>query len=365
MNAPRQVLLALSLTALLACRGKPAPDRKSSPGPAQRDTVDVHTHFGPRSVDRMIELMDRAGIAVAVNLSGGAPGGGLEEQLAAARRHPGRILVFANLDWRLARPGPGSGRRLAAQLMRAHALGARGLKIFKSLGLSVRDDRGALLAVDAPELDPVFETAGGLGIPVAIHTGDPVAFWRPADASNERHAELSAHPEWSFHGAPVPAWEELFAALERRIARHPHTIFISVHFGNAPEYPDRVAALLRRHRNLYVDTAARIPELGRHDPGRMNTLFREHADRILFGSDLQLDDRGAVVLGAGPATSRTGDIDDFFTASWRYFETDARGVAHPTPIQGNWHIDAIALPRPVLRQLYADNARALFQLPGG
>src|SRR5690606_34562809 len=182
-------------------------------------------------------------------------------------------IVFANLDWRELAAGPGYGARLAAKLREAHRLGARGLKIPKALGLGVRDREGHLLAVDAPELDPVFEAAGELGMPVAIHTGDPVAFWQPPTPDNERHAELAVHPGWSFYGKDVPSWEELFAAFERRVARHPKTTFIGVHFGNAPEYPDRVRALLARHANLYIDTAARIPEIGRHDPAAMRDLF--------------------------------------------------------------------------------------------
>src|SRR5262249_33713722 len=161
----------------------------------------------------------------------------------------------------------------------------RGLKIPKGLGLGYLDYAHRRIPVDDPELDPVFAAAGELGMPVAIHTGDPVAFFRPATADNERWDELQAHPDWSFYGNGYPSWEELFAELEHRIARHPRTTFISVHFGNAAEYPERVAALLDRYPNLYVDTAARIPELGRHDAASLRAIFLAHEDRILFGTD--------------------------------------------------------------------------------
>src|SRR5262249_7216785 len=160
-------------------------------------------------------------------------GGGLEQQLAVAARYPGRIVVFALLDWREAMRGPGYGARMAATLARAKALGARGLKIPKGLGLRYVDHARRRIAVDDPRLDLVFAAAGELGMPVAIHTGDPVAFFRPATPDNERWDELQAHPEWSFYGGGFPTWEELYAELERRIARHPKTTFISVHFGNA------------------------------------------------------------------------------------------------------------------------------------
>ena len=83
-----------------------------------------------------------------------------------------------------------------------------------------------------------------LGMPVAIHIGDPKAFWKPATPENERWDELRAHPEWSFYGPGVPSWQELYDAFERRVARHPKTTFIGVHFGNDPEDPDNVARML-------------------------------------------------------------------------------------------------------------------------
>jgi len=345
----RRLVLALLL---VACKTPPA-------GPPAK--IDVHTHFGPTAVDRVVELMDRHGIDVAVNLSGGAPGRGLEQQLAAAARHPGRIAVFCNLDWRKARTGPGYGRRMAEDLVVAKKLGAVGLKIPKGLGLGYLDASGQVIPVDDPELDPVFAAAGELGLPVAIHSADPIAFWKPPTPDNERYAELSVHPEWSFYGQGLPSWEELFTQLERRIARHPKTIFISVHFGNAAELPDRVAALLDKYPNLYVDTAARIPEMGRHDAVEMHALLVRHADRVLFGTDLGVgDEPGELMLGSTGATPPTpDDVERFFSSTWRYFETRDRGFAHPTPIQGSWTIDGVGLPREVLEKIYAGNATRL------
>lgn len=351
-----------ALLALLAatCQSGPPPRTAQRP-----PIIDVHTHFGPDAADRMVGLMDRFGVATVVNLSGGGPGRGLEQQLTAAARHPGRIVVFATLDWRTAARGPGYGARLADELSAAVALGARGLKIPKGLGLGYRDATGALIAVDARELDPLFERAAELAVPVAIHTGDPIAFWRPPTADNERHDELAAHPEWSFFGQAVPAWEELFAALERRIARHPRTTFIAVHFGGAPELPERVAALLDRYPNLLVDTAARIPELGRHPPEVMRALLTRHADRVLFGTDLGVGSApGDLMLGStGPEPPTDADLERFFAASFRWFETTDRGFAHPTPIQGRWTIDGVALPVAVRERIYRGNAVRVLGLP--
>jgi len=251
---------------------------------------------------------------------------------------------------------------MARALKQARELGARGIKISKALGLVLVSFEGRLIRVDDPELDPVFETAGALGMPVSIHTGDPKAFWLPVDRRNERFEELSVHPSWSYYGTGVPSWEELFAQFERRVARHPRTTFIGVHFGNAPEEPERVAAMLDRYPNYYIDTAARIPEIGRKDPATMRRFFVKYQDRILFGTDLGIGPENTeLMLGSSGATPPgPDDVQRFYDATFRYFETDDREFDHPTPIQGNWKIHGIKLPQEVLEKIYHKNAERLF-----
>ncbi len=324
--------------------------------------VDVHLHVSRGAVSRAVQLMDQEGIAWGVNLSGGYPGGSLEDQLAQAKAADGRLLTFTSPNW--AECGaPGFGQRLTDQLKSAARLGARGLKIHKALGLGITDANGRLLAVDAPELDVLFDKAGELDLPVWIHTGDPLAFWKAPDRSNERFAELQAHPSWGLFGKAVPSFDELYAQLERRVARHPRTQFVSVHFGNCAEQPDRVAASLRSHSNLWLDTAARIPELGRHSPTVMHAFFTEFQDRILFGSDLGVGP-GAKPLflgssGSSPPTA--AEQRRFFDATRRYFETRDTGFPHPTPIQGEWSIDGIGLTTAILEKLYVRNAQRLLR----
>jgi predicted TIM-barrel fold metal-dependent hydrolase len=306
-----------------------------------------------------------------VNLSGGSIGAGLEVQLAAAISSGGRISVFVNPDFRELLRGPGYGERMAAKIAAARSLGAIGVKISKGLGLGYERADGSLLPVDDPGLDPLFEKAGQLGMPIAIHVGDPKAFWRAPTPDNERFDELSTHPGWSYYGQPVPSWQQLYDAFERRVARHPHTTFIGVHFGNDPEDPDNVARMLDRYPNLYLDTAARVPEIGRedaaHEREKMRAFFIKYQDRILFGTDTGVGPAPEdLMLGSsGKDPPNAAEVERFFDSTWRYFETSDRGFEHPTPIQGRWKIDGLGLPRDVLAKVYAGNAVRLLgiQLP--
>jgi predicted TIM-barrel fold metal-dependent hydrolase len=339
--------------------------------------IDTHTHVMPDGIPRALKMMDEWGIDGMVNLSGmypGPPRHMLETQLEAARKTNGHMIVFANADFRLVRARPDDyGKLMADELAESKRLGARGLKIPKGLGLGYPAPDGQhLLPIDDKGLDPLFEQAGALGMPVAIHIGDPKAFWLPPNAQNERWDELQAHPEWSFYsdgsGPAIPPWQSLYDAFERRVARHPKTKFIAVHFGNDPEDPDNVSRMLDKYPNFYIDTAARVPEMGRHDAAKMRAFFEKYQDRILFGTDTGIgatdDDMMFGSNGALPPTR--ADEERFFKQTWRYFETNDKQFESPTPIQGRWKIDGIGLPDAILRKVYFENAvRVLGWRPTG
>ena len=148
---------------------------------------------------------------------------------------------------------------------------------------------------------------------------------------------MRAHPEWSFYGPGNPSWQELYDAFERLVARHKKTTFIGVHFGNDPEDPDNVARMLDKYPNLYIDTAARVPEIGRHAQDKMQGFYAKYQDRVLFGTDTGIgpDDADMMYGSTGAEVPTRVDEVRFFTATWRYFETADRQFESPTPIQGH------------------------------
>jgi predicted TIM-barrel fold metal-dependent hydrolase len=323
---------------------------------------DMHTHVDPEIALPARRFLEGHGLGRVVNLSGGWAGEGLEETLQSSKMTSGYYVIFANIDFE----GIGTPKwapREVAQLERAKALGARGVKIAKNLGLGVKFPDGRRVPVDDPVLDPVFDAMARLHLPLAIHTGDPKAFFDPMGPTNERMDELASHPAWSFADRTrFPAWDALYGEFERRVKRSKDTTIIGVHFGNAPEEPDRIERMLATYPNFYVDTAARIPEIGRK-PAEVRRVIMAHPDRVLFGTDIQLGG-GMLVLGAGEAHGHTRkDVEHFFLSSWEFFETAHKGFAHPTPIQGNWTIDGIDLPPSVLEKVYHGNAERLLGLP--
>ncbi len=360
----------IALALALGLPGQAADRRPSLPEQWRQEhrIIDLHQHVNgtEEHVRRWLRIMDQVGVGVGVNLSGGtvtAKPGELSAfertQALSERLAPGRAVLYFNLDY-TGWDQPGFAERAIEQVNRAHALGAAGLKEYKRLGLFLRDQQGQLIRIDDPRLDGVWKRCGELGLPVSIHVADPKAFWLPYTAQNERWKELKDHRSWWF-GDPkqFPTREKLLEALDRVIRRHPKTTFVCVHFANNAEDLAWVDRTLTEHPNMHADLAARIPELGRHDPEALRQLFIRHQDRILFATDFQVYEK--LILGSSGDAEKPTDEDAaaFFSKEWRWLETRDRNWPHMTPIQGDWTISAIGLAPEVLRKIYFDNARRL------
>jgi predicted TIM-barrel fold metal-dependent hydrolase len=235
---------------------------------------------------------------------------------------------------------------MASDLRDAAAAGARGLKVWKLLGLSMRDPDGKLVAVNDPRLDELWATAGELGLPVLIHIADPVAFFSPLDRYNERWEELSKHPDWHFYGPEFPSFETVIEGFADIVTRHPGTTFIGAHVGCYAENLHWIGALMDRCPNFNVDIGARLGELGRQ-PYTARDFFLGHSDRILFGTD---------------ATPRV----EMYQLHYRFLESRDDYFPYGNgeiPGQGRWAIYGMYLPDDVLRRVYYDNAARLIGLP--
>jgi len=308
--------------------------------------IDVHNHINDAEgiedhvpPDQVVAMMDATNVRTVVILTG-MWGDKLQHVIdEMVKPYPGRFIVFSQIDWSKI-DDPNFSAEMVKQLDDSVARGARGLKVLKDLGLGVREKSGKLLAIDDPRLDPIWEEAGKLHIPVFIHSGDPEAFFHPIDATNERYEELHEHPDWSFYGRDYPSLDALLEARNRVFARHPHTTFVSLHMG-WPENLDWVDAMLANHPNVMVEFGAREAELGRQ-PKRTRELFLKYQDRVMFGTDNQI-------------------TEDLYRNNFRWLETaDEYFDYWGAPGEGRFEIYGLALPDDVLKKIYHENAERLF-----
>lgn len=306
--------------------------------------IDIHNHLGNlKDNAKYLEEMDKAGVWMCVSLDGHSKDFFYREHIKeSARISKGRILVFFAPEWsRIDELNFGDNE--AKRLEEAVSLGAKGLKVFKSLGLTIKDKSGKIIPVDDPRLDPIWAKCGALGIPVVIHSSDPKAFFEPIDAHNERYDELGEFPQWSFYGDEFPSKEDVLNQRNRMIKKHSETIFIGAHMGNLAEDLGRVSIWLEQYPNLYVDIDARISELGRQ-PYTARDFMIKYQDRILFGTDTEPKHKS-------------------YSTYYRFLETKDQYIDQSEIYgQGRWMLNGLYLPDDVLEKLYNKNALRILGL---
>jgi predicted TIM-barrel fold metal-dependent hydrolase len=311
---------------------------------AKFPVIDIHSHqptpISAADFARVVEGMEQNNLRLLVNLSGGS-GQRLKSGLEAIRasKYPDRMVLFANVDFRDV--GPGFGVKAAAALEQDIKAGAKGLKIFKDLGLRIKRSDGTRLKLDDPELDPIWAVCGRLNVPVLIHTAEPQEFFEPIDYQNERWLELALFSNRRYPPDQAPRFEELIAERDRMFAKHPQTKFIAAHFGYHANDLGRMGQLLDRLPNVYPEVAAILAELGRQ-PRFAHDFFVKYQDRVLFGKDSYQPDE--------------------YPYYWRTFETADEYFDYYRDYHAFWKLYGMNLPDDVLKKLYYKNALKL--VPG-
>lgn len=299
--------------------------------------IDVHNHqnsLRENDLNRLLQDMDKLNMKVMVNLSGGT--GDRLQDMTSAIRHtaPKRFIVFANINF----SGIGEAgwtEKAVKQLEEDVQQGANGLKIFKSLGFSVKDKEGKRVTVDDPRLDAIWKKCGELKIPVLIHTADPKPFWDEQDEKNERWLELATHPGRKRSNTNPASWETLIAEQHRMFKKHPTTTFIAAHFGWYPNDLGKLGKLMNEMPNVVVEFGAVIAELGRQ-PKAARKFFEQYQDRILFGKDSW--------------------VPEEYATYFRVLETEDEYFPYHKKYHAFWRMYGMGLPDAILKKVYYKNA---------
>ncbi len=316
--------------------------------------VDVHSHqfdLDEAQVRALVVEMDKLNMGVMVNLSGRGfqrttgPDGqqryGLKDRrylldaIALTERvAPGRIVHFTNVDF--SRTGaPDWPAAALAELEADVAAGARGLKIYKSLGMDTEDVAGHRIAVNDARLRPIWAACARLGVPVLIHTADPAPFWQPLTKDNERLYEMIEVPgRWRDPAENTP-WEQLLAEQHDLFRANPKTTFINAHLGWLGNDLARLGALLDEAPNVMTEIGAVLAELGRQ-PRFAHDWLVKYQDRVMFGKD----------------SWEPSEYPPYF----RVLETEDDYFPYYRRRHAFWKLYGLGLPDAVLQKLYYANA---------
>ena len=314
--------------------------------------IDVHSHHWDMPVKDLtgiIKEMDSLNMKYMINLSGSGFGTfsgnqslmdiNLSKSLKNVRKnYPKRFGVFVNLN--LNKIDEKDFAASSVEILKnAVKDGAIGLKIYKNLGLNLKDSEGNRVKVDDKRLSAIWEACADLKIPVLIHSGEPSPFFDPIDKYNERWLHARQKPRSFRPQDKYPSFDTVMQEQYNMFKRHSNTIFINAHMGWMANNLDKLERHLDSLPNVYTEFGAVIGELGRQ-PRRARQFFIDYQDRVMFGKD----------------TYRKSEFDVYF----RVLETKDEYFDYYRKRHGLWKMYGLDLPDEVLKKIYYKNALKLF-----
>jgi predicted TIM-barrel fold metal-dependent hydrolase len=324
--------------------------------------IDAHTHL-PADVDAARDAFDRARVKVVNICVDSHELGGLEAQRGWYRelrcRHPERFAWVTSFSLDGFGTGGWTDRAIAQLADDFEAGGAVGCKVWKNVGMELRDPAtGAFVFVDDERFGPIFEWLAARGRPLLMHIAEPMACWAPLDPASPHYGYYSTQPQWHWHGRrDVPTHARLIASRDAVTERYPDLVVAGAHYGSLESDLNEVAARFERFGNFFVDTSSRLADIGlltARDRDGVRAFFIRHADRIIWGTD-PVQGRPMSQLSAQELETRLQWLTRMWMKEWRFFATDEQLMFNNVPARG------LALPDDVLQKMFVWNAQRVYR----
>lgn len=309
---------------------------------AKFPVIDVHSHDYAQTeeeIDAWVATMDAAGVEVTHLMSCSWIGRPADEMFSKYAKYPDRFRFWCSFDYTDIDNSDWEQRAIAS-LERYRELGAVGVGEMGDKGLGDLygyPSEGRGVHIDDPRIKPLLEKCGELGMPINIHIAEPIWMYEKMDETND--GLMNAYT-WQVDTteAGCLGYDGLIQSFENAVAANPNTTFIACHYLNMSHDLPRLAAMLDKYPNMYVDLAARNAESAA-TPRATRRFILKYADRILFGTD-------------------NGMSADMYRSSYRILETDDEHIYDGGSY--HWALSGFYLPDDVLKKIYRDNALKLF-----
>jgi len=335
----------------------PAPDYYT-PADFQRvDKIDAHVHLhGPADRFMAQAIADRFRVlTINVQYPDFPPIAEQQREAVSLReRYPGWVAFAATFSTE-GFQAPGWSESAVRHIDEARAQGAVGVKMWKNIGMVLRNPDGSYVMPDDPRLGPVIAHLERASLVLLGHQAEPRNCWLPLEKMTVRGDRdyFREHPQYYMYQHPeMPAHDTILAARDRMLRAHPQLRFDAVHLASLEWDVDRVADFLERFPNAVVDLAARLVHLEYQAASNRQKVRRfliRYQDRVLYGSDDSYgpDDADAHAV----AEVHSGWVED-----WRFLAT----AAHMHSADFDAAFRGLRLPRTVVDKIYRRNAEALF-----
>lgn len=236
------------------------------------------------------------------------------------------------------------------QINRDFAHGAVAVKIWKNIGMEIKNRDGKFIMADDPKFAPIYKDIAQHGKTLMAHLAEPDVAWGPPDPSDPSWSYYQENPQWFLYNKPgFPSKQEILQARDHVLAENPNLRMVGVHLGSMEKDLDNIARHFDRYPNFAVDMAARMEYLMIAPPEKVRAFLIKYQDRVLYGTDLDF-------LRDATAHDTLKDWQSTYARDWKFLATD-----EILDYQGKT-IHGLKLPRPVLQKIFRDNA--LHWIPG-
>lgn len=235
--------------------------------------------------------------------------------------------------------------------------GAKAVKIYKVIGMTLRDMQGRLVMIDDARFDTLFNYLEKNNIPVVGHLGEPRNCWLPLEKMTVKGdiSYFTQYPVYHMYRHPeLPSYEAQIMARDNMLAKHPNLKFVGAHLGSLEWNVDSLAARLDRFPNMAVDMAARIVHLevqARDNWQKVHDFLIKYNDRLLYATDLLIDEKTKVADVRKSA-------HETWTSDWKFFTSDEQ----MTSPQFDGTFTGMKLPKEAINNIYNKNARRWLEI---
>jgi predicted TIM-barrel fold metal-dependent hydrolase len=263
--------------------------------------------------------------------------------VAFTRSRNGRAALCTTFDpYRF--NDPGFAPSAIKDLDNDFANGAIAVKLWKNVGMEIKDVKGKYILPDDPALTPIYNDIATHNKTLIAHIADPDSGWAPPNPASPDYSYYAGSPEWYMFGKPnVPSKGKILAARDHVLDQHPNLRVVGAHLGSLESDFPSLEDHFDRYPNFAVDLAGRLPYLALLPRDQAIAFILKYQDRLIYATDLELHDSGSAV-------ARMRFWEDTYAREWRFLATNDTLQFETVKAQG------LALPDSVLRKIYHDDA---------
>lgn len=322
------------------------------------EKIDAHVHIDTDQATFIEQARDNNFRLITINYDDKNEGPSMEkqqefaiQQLKAFPNQIAYITTFSIRDFNSAN----WLEQTFAYLKNSFSQGAIGVKIYKVIGMSLKDKDGKLVMIDDPRFDPLIDFIAKNNVPVVGHLGEPRNCWLPIEKMtiNGDKSYFKKHPEYHMYLHPeFPSYEAQIAARDHMLENHPDLKFVGAHLGSLEWSIDELAKRLDQFPNMAVDMAARVDHLEFQSVKnwqKVHDFMIKYQNRLLYGTDL-------CISSTSNPEALKNKILKTWVNDWKFFTTNDE-MSVP---DFNGKFNGLKLPKEVIDKIYRENAEKWF-----